>query len=228
MRISSGVRSDGGILIGTGVGLAIVVLVLLQSIATSGVLSSSTETLAGKKSAASETTTTPMSIMIYNDSEAPIWMVFENYLINIQSGNYTGLMDGYQPSVTLLVRTHLASSEDQISVSDAEGASGNYTGSRDASILAMNWTASIFNQDHNMTITVLDSTDSGSADGTDNASMTTATNYTVGFAGFGLYGQANATIIMHMEYLRVGSLWLISDGTWTITNYMDHRVVAVG
>jgi hypothetical protein len=51
------------------------------------------------------------------------------------------------------------------------------------------------------------------------------TNSTIGLAGFGNAGPANATVIMDMKYVQVGGVWLISGGMWTITNYMDHRVI---
>jgi len=220
MRAPTAMGTERGLLIGTGAGLAVVAVLVLQWVTMSGAFGTRTETVSVTNTVTTSAVSTSVSTMSfpYNDSTTPIIAAFDNYLLNIQSGNGTALMEGYMKNVTLQVRARLPSNMNPISAADAEGVSGHYVGT-DASIFSKIWIAGTFNQGHNMSMTVLSFNVQGMV------GNEAETNSTIGLAGFGNAGLANATVIMDMKYVQVGGVWLISGGMWTITNYMDHRAI---
>jgi hypothetical protein len=217
MRHASTSGFDDGILFGTGAGLAIVALLVLESATTSGIFGTSTETPGVDHTYTTTVTATSVSTMQCNESMTPITIAFDNYLLNIQSGNYVALMGDFLNNATLQVVTHLPSDVNQISATDAEGVAGQYDGGADASTFTTTWIANTFNQEHNMTMIILSFN-----------AQDLKTNSTISLNGFGDVGQASATIVMQMGYVQVGDNWLISGGTWTLTNYVDRRVIITG
>jgi hypothetical protein len=219
MTALTGKGTERGILIGKGAAVAIAVLLVLLSVTATGIFGTRTKTVSDTSIVTSTATSTLVSTMPNYDSLAPIIAAFDNYLLNVQSGNSTALKEGYLKNATLHVQTRLPSNMNPISAADAQGVSGNYVGSTDASIFSKIWIASTFNQDHNMTMMVL------SFNTKETASNAVEANSTIGLSGFGNAGRANGTVVMDMKYVQVDGVWLISGGTWTITNFLDHRVI---
>ena len=204
---------------------------VLQATGSSGAFGTSTETVVVTNILTSTTTTTTTfaSSIPYNESGAAIITAFDNRLLNMQSSNYTGIMGGYRNNVTLQVKVSLSSGVNPISAGDAEGLSGNYVGSLNASLFVTNVIGSLFNHGDNMTMIVLNfNIQNLGNDVIGKVDKTAATNSTISLTGFGVYlGHTSATIIMQTNYVQAGGLWLISDETWTITNYADQAYLNI-
>jgi hypothetical protein len=232
MQVARTQKAMESLLIGAGAGLAIVILLVLEAVFSGGMLGTKTDiaVITSVTTATTTTTKTSVSTIPSNDSLAtPIILAFENHLLNIESvnlANLTDLMRGYTNNVTLLVNTKLPSSVNQFAAAEAFANDGIYLGRFNASIFVETFISPGFKfQGHDMTMRVLSLKVQNLNDGTaGNVLKSASTNSTVSLSGYSHSGNANATCILQSSYVQVGGTWLISNETWTITNYANQNL----
>jgi len=191
MRAVSTQGNGGGILIGVGAGLAIVLLLVLQSFIGSGIL--------GTKTVTSTTTVTTVSTV--PDAYEQVASAYANHLLLLDSRNVSALLSGYESNATV------------VWTGDAMGLQGNYTGIGNGSGEIGRVFEYIPGSMINLTLSNENQTIGGVQGGY-------WVNSTFDWAGYSsLAGPVGGSVAAQDSYVYVGNTWLIARETWTFLSF---------
>jgi len=184
------VRGREGILVGVGAGLAIVVLLVLQSFIGSGLLSTRTVT---------STTTTAVSTI--PDAYEQVASTYANRLLQLDARNVSALLSGYESNATV------------VWTGDAMGLQGNYTGMGNGSGEIGRVFEYIPGSMINLTLSNENQTIVRVQGGY-------WVNSTFDWAGYSsLAGPVGGSVAAQDSYVYVGNTWLIARETWTFLSF---------
>jgi hypothetical protein len=192
MQHSVSQSGASGVLVGVGAALTLVVLLVLQSLVGSGLLSTRTVT-------STTTITTPLPAGYYDQIVA----AYSSHLTAVGSRNVTALLSGYETNATVEW------------IGNAAGLGGNYTGLGNGSGGIGRLLGYFPGNMVNLTL----SQESQPMVGVQGSHLVAGSTFS--WYGFNSYdGDISGIVAAQDSYAHVGNTWLIASETWTWISFV--------
>jgi hypothetical protein len=186
MRTAGTQRARDGILLGAGAGLALIVLLVLQSIIGSGLLSTRTAT-----------TTTTVTELLPAEEYSQVASAYANHLFALSTRNVSSLLSGYESNATVEW------------TGDADGLTGTYTGVGDGP----GEIGRVLEQFPGNMVNLTLSEESQPTVGVQGGHLVAGSTFD--WDGFNLRdGNISGIVAAQDSYAYVGNTWLIARETW--------------
>jgi hypothetical protein len=191
MRTAGTQRARDGILLGAGAGLALIVLLVLQSIIGSGLLSTRTAT-----------TTTTVTELLPAEEYSQVASAYANHLFALSTRNVSSLLSGYESNATVEW------------TGDADGLTGTYTGVGDGP----GEIGRVLEQFPGNMVNLTLSEESQPTVGVQGGHLVAGSTFD--WDGFNSRdGNISGVVAAQDSFAYVGNTWLIARETWNWTGF---------